>query len=34
VTFLGSIVGFVYLFVFGYGCGRLIGTVYNKIAGR
>ena len=28
VTFLGSLLGFVYLFVIGYGTGRLIGTVY------
>jgi hypothetical protein len=32
VTFLGSIIGFVYLFVIGYGFGRLIGGVYNRIA--
>jgi hypothetical protein len=29
VTFLGSLVGFVYAFVVGYALGRLIGTVYN-----
>jgi hypothetical protein len=29
VTFLGSLIGFVYLFVIGYGIGRTIGTVYN-----
>jgi len=29
VTFLGSLIGFVYAFVFGYALGRLIGTVYN-----
>jgi hypothetical protein len=32
VTFLGSLIGFVYLFVIGYGFGRLIGEVYNRIA--
>ncbi len=32
VTFLGSIVGFIWLFVIGYGLGRIIGTVYNRIA--
>ena len=33
VTFLGSLVGFVYAFVVGYALGRLIGSVYNRIAG-
>ena len=32
VTFFGSLVGFVYLFVIGYGFGRLIGEVYNRLA--
>jgi len=32
VTFLGSLIGFVYLFVIGYGFGRLIGEVYNRVA--
>ncbi len=31
VTFLGSIVGFIYLFVIGYILGRLIGTVYYRM---
>jgi hypothetical protein len=31
VSFVGGLVGFVYAFVFGYGLGRLIGTVYNKL---
>ncbi|MBC7789146.1 MAG: hypothetical protein H7Z74_04290 [Anaerolineae bacterium] len=31
VTFLGSIVGFIYLFVIGYILGRLIGAVYNRM---
>lgn len=31
VTFLGSIVGFIYLFVIGYILGRLVGTVYNRM---
>ena len=31
VTFLGSLIGFVYAFVFGYALGRLVGTVYNKL---
>ena len=29
VTFVGSLVGFVYAFVLGYGLGRIIGTVYD-----
>lgn len=29
VTFLGSLIGFIYSFVIGYALGRLIGTVYN-----
>ena len=33
VTFLGSLVGFVYSFVFGYAMGRLIGGLYNKLVG-
>jgi len=32
VTFLGSLIGFVYMFVIGYGFGRLIGEVYNRVA--
>jgi hypothetical protein len=31
VTFVGSIIGFIYLFVLGYILGRLIGTVYNHL---
>jgi hypothetical protein len=31
VTFVGSLVGFVYMFVLGYMLGRLIGTVYNRL---
>lgn len=34
VTFLGSLIGFVYAFVIGYGMGRLVGTLYNAIAHR
>jgi hypothetical protein len=33
VTFWGSCVGFVYAFVLGYALGRLIGAVYNRLAG-
>ena len=31
VSFLGSLIGFVYAFVIGYGLGRLIGMVYNRL---
>ncbi|MDQ3697275.1 MAG: hypothetical protein M3373_04525 [Gemmatimonadota bacterium] len=31
VTFVGSVIGFVYLFVVGYILGRLIGAVYNRL---
>ena len=34
VTFLGSLVGFVYAFVFGWIIGRLICFVYNAVAAR
>ena len=30
VSYVGSIIGFVYAFVIGYGAGRTIATVYNK----
>ncbi|CAN5730197.1 hypothetical protein BH23GEM9_BH23GEM9_20310 [soil metagenome] len=33
VTFAGSLIGFVYAFVVGYGLGRLIGHVYSRAAG-
>ncbi|HJU88864.1 MAG TPA: hypothetical protein VJ672_05695 [Gemmatimonadaceae bacterium] len=33
VTFLGSIIGFIYAFVLGYALGRLIGIVYNRLSG-
>jgi hypothetical protein len=33
VSFWGSVIGFVYLFVIGYGVGRLIGNVYNRLIG-
>ena len=32
VSFLGSLIGFVYAFVIGYGLGRLIGITYNWLA--
>lgn len=31
VTFLGSLIGFVYAFVIGYGAGRTIVTIYNRL---
>jgi hypothetical protein len=31
VSFLGSIIGFVYMFVIGYIVGRGVGVVYNKL---
>jgi hypothetical protein len=32
VTVAGAFIGFAYLFVIGYAIGRLIGSVYNKLA--
>ena len=32
VSVVGAFVGFAYLFVIGYAIGRLIGSVYNKLA--
>jgi hypothetical protein len=34
VTWLGAFVGFIYAFVLGYGLGRIIGSVYNRMAFR
>lgn len=34
VSFAGSLVGFVYLFVIGYGVGRIVGGVYNWLVGE
>ena len=31
VTFLGSLIGFIYAFVIGYGCGRGVATIYNRL---
>ncbi len=31
VTVLGGFVGFTYGFVLGYGLGRIVGTVYNRL---
>ena len=32
VTWPGAFIGFIYLFVIGYGVGRIIGGVYNALA--
>lgn len=32
VTLAGSVIGFIYAFVVGYALGRLVGTVYNRLA--
>ena len=32
VTFIGSLIGFVYAFVVGYGLGRLVGVTYNWLS--
>ena len=34
VTFLGSLVGFVYAFVVGYGIGRSVVAIYNVLIAR
>lgn len=31
VTFVGSLIGSVYAFVIGYGLGRVIATIYNRL---
>jgi hypothetical protein len=33
VTFLGSLIGFVYAFVVGYGFGRTVSVIYNRLIG-
>ena len=33
VTWMGSIVGFVYAFVVGYAIGRTVATIYNRLIG-
>jgi len=33
VTFLGSLIGFVYAFVIGYGFGRTVSVIYNRLVG-
>jgi hypothetical protein len=34
VTFVGSLIGFVYAFVVGYATGRIVCAVYNRAARR
>ena len=34
VTWVGAFLGFIYAFVLGYGLGRVIGSVYNRLAFR
>jgi len=31
VSVIGGLIGFVYAFVLGYGAGRLVGSVYNRV---
>jgi hypothetical protein len=31
VTFVGSLIGFVYAFVLGYALGRVVGWLYNRL---
>jgi hypothetical protein len=31
VTLLGSVIGFIYMFVIGYGLGRIVGSLYNRL---
>jgi hypothetical protein len=31
VTWIGSIIGFIYAFVVGYAIGRTIATIYNRL---
>ena len=34
VSFIGSLIGFVYAFVLGYGLGRLIASIYDRLVER
>lgn len=34
VTVAGAFIGLVYGFVFGYGAGRIIGAIYNRLITR
>jgi hypothetical protein len=34
VTFLGSLIGFVYAFVLGYAAGRTVVVIYNRLTAK
>lgn len=34
VTWIGSFIGFIYAFVVGYGVGRTVATIYNRLIQR
>src|SRR5262245_47871979 len=34
VTFLGGLIGFVYAFVIGYGIGRSVVAIYNRLTAK
>ncbi len=34
VSPIGSVIGFVYAFVLGYGVGRVVAAVYNQLTAR
>jgi hypothetical protein len=34
VTWIGSVIGFIYAFVVGYGVGRTVATIYNRLITR
>lgn len=34
VSYTGSVIGFVYAFVIGYGAGRTIAGIYNRVQTR
>ena len=34
VTWIGSVIGFVYAFVGGYAIGRTVATIYNRLSPR
>jgi hypothetical protein len=33
VSAVGAFIGFIYAFVLGYALGRLVGLIYNRVAG-
>jgi hypothetical protein len=34
VSFLGSVIGFIYMFVIGYGMGRVVASTYNRLTAK